>query len=79
MTNLSNTIVRSMLALTLSMTLLQGCALGLTRIPADCPTLPPPTKEVVAALDTVGHADAKSGAWVIALNKHYEKLDACKP
>lgn len=42
-----------------------------------CPQLAPPTASIVDALEQAGRKDPSSGAWVIALEKHYEKLDAC--
>jgi len=40
--------------------------------------LPPPPKAAVDALDKARHKSASVGAWLVALDKHYRKLKACR-
>lgn len=58
------------------MMLLAGCVTAPVVVP-ECPRLAPPTLPVVDALDAVGRKDPSSAAWVIGLERHYDKLDAC--
>jgi hypothetical protein len=44
-----------------------------------CPQLAPPPPKVVDSLETAGRQDPSSAVWVTGLEKHYEKLDTCKP
>lgn len=44
-----------------------------------CPQLAPPTLKVVDALEATGKTDPSSAVWVTQLDKHYAKLDECKP
>lgn len=53
---------------------LSGCQTTVTRF--QCPPLAPPTSKVVTALEQVGSKDPSSGAWVVDLEKHYEKCEA---
>lgn len=55
------------------MMMLSGCS---TTVLYKCPPLAPPTPLVVTSLETAGRQDPSSGAWVIGLEKHYEKCDA---
>lgn len=76
-------------ALTMSMTLLAGCGIAdvlhflggsetVTVVKIECPQLSGPPDEVVDALASVKD-DPEARAWIIGLNKHYDKLDTCKP
>lgn len=56
-------------------TLLAGCA---TVRGSKCPSLANPPSSVVDALETAGRADPNASAWVIGLDRHYQKLDICK-
>lgn len=58
------------------MMLLSGCTPE--QIAIKCPQLPPPPKSIVVAVEKVARADAKARAYVIALEKHYQKLGLCK-
>ena len=62
-----------MLALSMSAVLMIGCASG--RIAVSCPMLAAPPASAVDALQSAG--DSAVDAWVIALDRHYTKLDAC--
>ena len=55
--------------------LLAACA-GVQPV-AKCPSLAAPPARAVDALNSVGRADPASATWVIALSKHYDKLDQC--
>lgn len=55
--------------------LLSGCASAPSGI--NCPRLSPPPASVVDALDGIARTDPNAGAWVIALERHYQKLDTC--
>lgn len=68
-----NTIV-STLGLLILAGLMTGCATG--RVVGSCPALPaPPT----AALDAMQSAnDSAVDIWVDDLDRHYQKLDACR-
>lgn len=44
-----------------------------------CPPLAPPPSSTIDALETAGKKDPSSAAWVVSLDRHYQKLDACKP
>lgn len=50
-----------------------GC--GVVRIDGACPVLAAPPVEAVDALESA--RDPAVDAWVIALDRHYQKLDAC--
>lgn len=69
-----NTIV-STLGLLILTGLMTGCA-SVPKAVGSCPVLrPPPT----AALDTLQAAgDGAIDAWVDDLDRHYQKLDACR-
>ena len=41
-----------------------------------CPSLSPPPKAAVDALQRAG--DAAIDAWAVDLDRHYQKLDACR-
>lgn len=62
------------LALTGCQSVLGGGAAG----PAKCIGLTDPPESVVDALGTVARKDASAGAWVIGLDRHYQKLDKCR-
>lgn len=66
--------IGSTLGLLILAGLMTGCATG--RVVGSCPVLrPPPT----AALDTLQSAgDDAIDAWVDDLDRHYQKLDACR-
>lgn len=40
-----------------------------------CPPLAPPTDQAVTALETAGKADPSTAAWVVELDRHYQKCD----
>jgi hypothetical protein len=46
-----------------------------TKVAGSCPSLAPPPVAAVDALRAVG--DSAVDAWAIALDRHYQKLDAC--
>lgn len=52
--------------------LMSGCVTGVV---GDCPTLAAPPRAAVDALEMVHAADVD--AWIVALDRHYRKLDAC--
>jgi hypothetical protein len=52
---------------------LSGCQ---SVVQYQCPAFAPPTPQVVTALEQVGRKDPSSGAWVVDLEKHYEKCEA---
>lgn len=43
-----------------------------------CPRLAPPPASTVDALEKAGRQDPSSAAWVIDLDRHYQKLDRCR-
>jgi hypothetical protein len=61
-----------LLMLTLPMIALGGCV---TNVVGSCPGLSAPPKEAVAALRASGSTQVD--AWVVDLDRHYQKLDAC--
>ncbi len=58
------------------MVLLASCATA-PSVKAVCPPLAPPTETIVDSLEAAGRKDPSSAAWVIGLERHYEKLDTC--
>jgi hypothetical protein len=62
-----------LLMLMLPMIALGGCAT--TKVVGNCPGLSAPPKEAVAALRASGSTQVD--AWVVDLDRHYQKLDAC--
>lgn len=52
-----------------------GCAGCRTAVVGSCPALSAPPQEAVDALQAV-HSGAVD-AWVVDLDRHYRKLDAC--
>ena len=81
---------RLMLLLLMSTPLLSGCAnttelfrfLGgsetKTTVKIECPQLANPPDEVLDALATV-KADPEAARWIVGLDRHYQKLDQCRP
>lgn len=63
-----------MLAL-ISTLLLVACA---TAPVVKCPGLPDPPPAIVDALEQAGRSNPSAAAWVIGLDRHYQKLDECK-
>lgn len=53
--------------------LMTGCASG--RVVGSCPALSPPPMAAVDALQGAQNADVD--AWVVALDRHYDKLAVC--
>jgi len=51
-----------------------GCATG--RVVGSCPVLPPPPSVALDTLQAAG--DSAVDAWVDDLDRHYQKLDACR-
>lgn len=47
-----------------------------TTVQYQCPPLAPPPMKVVTSLQTAGKSDPSSAAWVVGLEKHYEKCEA---
>lgn len=43
-----------------------------------CPPLSPPPSSVIDALETTGRKDPSAATWTIDLDRHYQKLDACR-
>ena len=62
-----------LLILLAAVTALGGCQT--TRVAGSCPALPPPPVRAVDALQAA--ADSAVDAWVVALDRHYQKLDVC--
>lgn len=48
------------------------------QIAIKCPQLPPPPKSIVVAVEAVAKKDVKARNYVIALERHYQKLGVCK-
>ena len=67
-----NTIV-STLGLLILAGLMSGCASG--RVVGSCPVLPPAPLAALDAMQAAG--DSAVDAWAVALDRHYQKLDAC--
>lgn len=44
-----------------------------------CPPLSPVPNSTLDALASTGKRDPNTAAWVVDLDKHYQKLDVCKP
>lgn len=63
-------------AILLSTMLLSACTPE--QIAIKCPSLRNPPKTVVVALEKAAQGDVKARAYVIALEKHYQKLGVCK-
>lgn len=63
-------------ALATSMLLLAGCET--VHVKADCLNLPDPPPAIVDALEAAGREDPSAAAWVIDLDRHYQKQDACR-
>lgn len=62
-----------LLILLLPMTALGACTT--TRVVGSCPPLAPPP---LAAIDALQNAkDSAIDAWVVDLDRHYQKLSAC--
>lgn len=59
------------------MLLLTGCT-GETIIKVVCPPLSPPPDAAIDALAAAAKTNATVGAWIVDLDRHYQKLDACK-
>lgn len=68
-----NMIVSTLGLLTLA-GLMAGCVSG--RVTGSCPNLSPPPIAAVDALQSAGSNDVD--AWVVDLERHYQKLDACR-
>lgn len=67
--------IRSTAALLMSTMLMTGCA-TVPKVAGNCPPLSPPP---VAAVDAMQAADDSAiDAWVVQLERHYQKLDACR-
>lgn len=68
-----NMIVSTLGLLTLA-GLMTGCATA--RVVGSCPVLPPAPAAAVDALQAAG--DSSVDAWADQLDRHYQKLDACR-
>lgn len=66
--------IGSTLGLLILVGLMTGCASG--RVVASCPALSPPPSTAIDALQSAG--DGAVDAWVVDLDRHYQKLDACR-
>lgn len=66
--------IGSMLGLLTMAGLLTGCASA--RVVGSCPALPPPPLAAVNAMQAAN--DSAVDAWAIELDRHYQKLDACR-
>lgn len=64
----------TILAVCLVLLTLAGCTQTTKYV---CPPLSPPPNSIVDALETTGRKDPSAAAWVIDLDRHYQKLDAC--
>lgn len=64
----------SMLGLLTLTALMTGCASA--RVVGSCPVLPPPPVAAIDALEAAGNSAVD--AWADALDRHYQKLDACR-
>ncbi len=66
--------IGSMLGLLTLTALMTGCASS--RIAGSCPPLAPPPLAAVDALQAAG--DSAVDAWAVELDRHYQKLAACR-
>ena len=66
--------MKSLAGLLILAMLMSGCAS--VRVTSDCPVLVPPPAAVVAALK--GANDQAVDQWAVALERHYQMLDACR-
>lgn len=66
--------IGSTLGLLILAGLMSGCATG--RVVGSCPVLAPPPAAAVDALQAAG--DSSVDAWADQLDRHYQKLDACR-
>lgn len=55
--------------------LMTACA-SVPKVAGSCPALPPPPAVAIDALQAAG--DSAVDAWVDILDRHYDKLDACR-
>src|SRR5690606_26349298 len=58
-----------------AMLCLSACA-SVPKVAGSCPALPPPPAAAVDALQSAN--DSAVDAWAVALDRHYDKLDACR-
>ena len=65
--------IAKLLILLTAMSALGACQT--TRVVGNCPVLPPPPKAAIDVLQAQG--DTRTDAWVVLLDRHYQKLDAC--
>lgn len=66
--------IGSTLGLLILAGLMTGCATG--RVVGSCPVLPPAPAAAIGALQAAG--DSAVDAWADQLDRHYQKLDACR-
>lgn len=66
--------IGSMLGLLILAGLMTGCASG--RVVGSCPALSAPPLAAVNALEAAD--DRAVDAWVVDLDRHYQKLDVCR-
>ena len=66
--------IGSMLGLLILAGLMTGCASA--RMVGSCPALSPPPLAAVDALQAAN--DSAVDAWAVELDRHYQKLDACR-
>lgn len=69
---------RLTLALPILTGLLSGCANAPAIVKVECPRLAEPPHSVLDALEASAIAHGDAAAWVIALDRHYRKLDECR-
>lgn len=61
----------------LGIALLSSCTTVTTKYV--CPSLSPVPNSTLDVLESQGRKDPNTAAWVVDLDKHYQKLDVCKP
>ena len=71
-----STMTKSTLALLILMAPLAGC--GSVRAVSEGPVLGNPPPAIVDALDTAARKDAGAAAWVVGLDRFYQKQDLSK-
>lgn len=70
--------MKSTPAILLLTLLLPACASGRPVVINECVPLEPPPLSVVDAIEALATVDPDAGHWAIALEKHYEAIEACK-
>lgn len=66
--------MRSIVSLSILALLLTACGAGPSA--KVCPILPDPSPAAIDALEAAGRQDPSTAAWVVALDRFYQKQDA---